>query len=191
MKHGLCQLRKKTCKRIRVPSADTVHHQAHRSQMLRRLGIKPVQAKVFSACFPCLWLFSLFRFVRLFSVLPSTPLGPKWHPKATVCSPMAASRPQNANKRYKDDTTNDETTKTTTQRTTKRQNDKTTNDQITEITKTHFGLPPSRCLATTRLDCRLLAAWRQPVWVAAFPLLGGNPFDRLRHRATTQHHSKP
>ena len=88
------------------------------------------------ACFPCFWLFSLFRFVRWFSVLPSIPLGQKWHPKATVCSPMAASRPQNANKRYKDDTTNDETTKTTTQRTTKRQNDKTTNDQNTEITKT-------------------------------------------------------
>ena len=55
------------------------------------------------ACFPCFWRFSLFQFVRLFSVLPSIPLGPKWHPKATVCSPMAASRPQNANKRYKDD----------------------------------------------------------------------------------------
>ena len=73
------------------------------------------------ACFPCFWLFSLFRFVRLFSVLPSIPLGQKWHPKATVCSPMAASRPQNANKRYKDDTTNDETTKTTKRRTRKRQ----------------------------------------------------------------------
>ena len=76
----------------------------------------------FPACFPCFWLFSLFRFVRLFSVLPSIPLGPKWHPKATVCSPMAASRPQNANKRYKDDTTSDETTKTTKRRR-KRQND--------------------------------------------------------------------
>ena len=86
--------------------------------------------------FPVFLLFSLFRFVRLFSVLPSIPLGPKWHPKATVCSPMAASPPQNANKRYKDDTTNDETTKTTTQRTTKRHNDKTTNDRNTEITKT-------------------------------------------------------
>jgi hypothetical protein len=73
------------------------------------------------ACFPCFWRFSLFQFVRLFSVLPSIPLGPKWHPKATVCSPMAASRPQNANKRYKDDTTNDETTKTTKRRTRKRQ----------------------------------------------------------------------
>jgi len=90
----------------------------------------------FPACFPCFLLFSLFRFVRWFSVVPSIPLGPKWHPKATVCSPMAASRPQNANKRYKDDTTNDETTKTTTQRTTKRHNDKTTNDRNTEITKT-------------------------------------------------------
>ena len=54
------------------------------------------------ARFPCFWRFSLFQFVRLFSVLPRIPLGPKWHPKATVCSPMAASRSQNTNKRYKD-----------------------------------------------------------------------------------------
>ena len=77
----------------------------------------------FPACFPCFLLFSLFRFVRWFSVVPSIPLGPKWHPKATVCSPMAASRPQNANKRYKDDTTNDETAKTTKRRRMTRQND--------------------------------------------------------------------
>ena len=48
------------------------------------------------ACFPCFWLFSLFRFVRLFSVLLGNPLGPKCHPKTAVCSPMAATRPQNA-----------------------------------------------------------------------------------------------
>ena len=59
------------------------------------------------ACFPCFWRFSFFQFVRLFSVLPSIPLGPKWHPKATVCSPMAASRLQNTDKQYKDDTKKD------------------------------------------------------------------------------------
>ena len=59
------------------------------------------------ACFPCFWRFSLFNLFDCFPSCLASPLGPKWHPKPTVCPPMAASPPQNTNKRYKDDTKKD------------------------------------------------------------------------------------
>ena len=77
------------------------------------------------ACFRCFWLFSLFRFVRLFSVLPCIPLGQKWHAKsyhllADGCQ-SAPECEQTIQGRH-DERRNDKNNETTKEETTQRQN---------------------------------------------------------------------